>query len=204
MFERLLSGEAEIPLEEIRTQAFLNDRMGEAILSNTFQSLQEPLGRLLIDDAANVSTSYITSIARQKKFELGTLGLIIIDYLHIMRLNDKHIVEALGDTVKELRALGKELNCPVLLLSQLRRSQEFREEDKKNKRPELADLRASGEIEQSADIVIFLHRESYYNQAGLVPENDLVEIIIRKNRNGRTGIIPLKWLPRYTKFKDKG
>lgn len=205
VFERLLSAESEIPLEEIRTQAYLADKLDTATIESASESLRHPLTHLYIDDTPNVNTAYITSASRQKKFELGKIGLIVVDYLHIMQLNNKHIVEALGDAVKDLRALSKELGCPVLLLSQLSRQPEKSGDDKKkpNRRPELSDLRASGEIEQSADIVIFLYRDSYYNQAGLVPKDDLAEAIIRKNRNGRTGIVELRWLPQYTKFKDR-
>lgn len=206
-FERLLAAESEINLEEIKTQAFLSDKMGQAILVGARQSLQNALSRLYIDDTANVPTSYITSVARQKFMETGELGLIVVDYLHIMQLSNKPLVDALGDAVKELRALGKELGCPVLLLSQLSRQPEkhqgSRNNEKPNRRPELSDLRSSGEIEQTADVVIFLYRDSYYSMSGLAPDEDIAEIIIKKNRQGRTGIIQLEWIPRWTKFKDK-
>jgi replicative DNA helicase len=121
-----------------------------------------------------------------------------------MRLNDKlNTVEGLGEASKELRNLGKELGCPVLLLAQLSRQNENRETNNKpNKRPQLSDLRASGEIEQTADIVMFLYRDSYYNLAGMGPEDDSMEIIVQNHRNGRTGIATLRWLPRFVKFKD--
>lgn len=203
LFERLLSAEAEINSEEIRTQAFLADKMGQAILLKASESVQNALGRLYIDDRAYVSTQYISSVARQKFIELGSLGLIVVDYLHIMKLTDKkNSVEGLGDAVKELRALGKELGCPVLLLSQLRRKQQS-DGKESTKRPDLSDLRQSGEIEQSADVVIFLYRSSYFNQSGLIPDKDIVEVIVRKNRSGRTGSIELEWLPKYTKFKNR-
>jgi replicative DNA helicase len=203
LFERLLAAEAEINSEEIRTQAFLADKMGQAILLKASESVQNALGRLFIDDRAHVSTQYISSVARQKFIEMGSLGLIVVDYLHIMKLNDKkNSVEGLGDAVKELRALGKELGCPVLLLSQLRRKQSS-DGKESTKRPDLSDLRQSGEIEQSADVVIFLYRSSYFNQSGMIPDKDLVEVIVRKNRSGRTGSIELEWLPKYTKFKNR-
>jgi replicative DNA helicase len=204
IFERMLAAEAEIDLEEIRTDAFLDDRINQAILASARQSLSEVMTHTHIDENANIPASYITSVSRQKKFEWGEIGLIVVDYLHIMRLGEKNIVDALGDAVKELRALGKELNCPILLLSQLSRQPERTENSKKpNRRPELSDLRSSGEIEQSADVVMFLYRDSYYEQAGLAPDDDVVEVIIRKHRNGRTGIVPLHWLPKFIKFKDR-
>lgn len=203
LFQRLLSAEAEVDGDEIRSQAFHADPMSKSILLAASESVQNALQRLFIDETANVTTQYISSVSRQKFVEYGSLGLIIVDYLHIMRLNDKkNSVEGLGDAVKELRALGKELGCPVILLSQLRRKQQS-DGKESNKRPDLSDLRQSGEIEQTADVVIFLYRASYFNQMGIIPDKDTVEVIIRKNRNGRTGIVELDWFPKYTKFKNK-
>ena len=125
-----------------------------------------------------------------------------------MKLNDGAKVDVLGDAVKELRALGKELGCPVLVLSQLSRQPENQQgqgpdgEKKVRRRPELSDLRSSGEIEQSADIVMFLHRESYYDTNGYQPDEDSIEVIVKKHRNGRTGITELAWYPRFIKYKD--
>lgn len=203
LFQRLLSAEAEIDGEEIKSGAFLADSMSKSIVLAASETVQNDLQRLFIDETANVTTQYISSVSRQKYVEYGNLGLIVVDYLHIMRLNDKkNSVEGLGDAVKELRALGKELGCPVILLSQLRRKQQS-DGKESTKRPDLSDLRQSGEIEQSADVVIFLYRASYFNQLGIIPDKDTVEVIIRKNRNGRTGIVELDWLPRFTKFKNK-
>lgn len=192
IFERMLSIEGDIPLEDIK--------MGIANPAVTLKTRMAKLFESLhIDDTANVPNSYITSVARQKKFEWGNVGLIVVDYLHLMKLNDKQTVEALGDAVKELRALGKELDAPVLLLAQLKREDPTQ---KRGKRPDLADLRSSGEIEQSADQVIFLHRESYYDLPGLAQDIDVTEVIVRKNRNGRQGIVTLEWIPRTTSFRD--
>lgn len=206
IFERMLATEAEVSLEEIRTGAFIADDQAVMKVDQAKTSLMTVLDRIHIDEEASVPTSHITSVARQKRLEWGDLGLIIVDYLHILRLGEKHIVDALGDATKELRALGKELNCPVLLLSQLSRQNETvtttGEHKKTKRRPELSDLRSSGEIEQSADVVIFLYRESYYDEMGQMPDEDIVEAIVRKHRNGRTGIALLKWIPKFVKFKD--
>jgi replicative DNA helicase len=206
LFERMLATESEVSLEEIRTGAFIADDRAVERVSEAKNRLIPVLDRIHIDEEASIPTSHITSVARQKRLEWGDLGLIIVDYLHILRLNDKHIVDALGDATKELRALGKELNCPVLLLSQLSRQNENAggsgEQKKSKRRPELSDLRSSGEIEQSADVVIFLYRESYYDEMGQMPDEDIVEAIVRKHRNGRTGIALLKWIPKFVKFKD--
>lgn len=193
IFERLLAIEGDIPLEDIK--------MGISNPSDTLKKKMEMLFQNLhVDDTANVPNSYITSVARQKRFEWGNIGLIVVDYLHLMRLNEKQTVEALGDAVKELRALGKELDAPVLLLAQLKRESD--PSGKKGKRPDLSDLRSSGEIEQSADQVIFLHRESYFELPGLAPDIDITEVLVRKNRNGRQGIVTLEWIPKTTSFRN--
>lgn len=200
VFERMLASESEVGLEEIRTGAIMPDEHQR--IADAEPKLLSILEQLHIDDKADIPTSYITSLSRQKKYEWGDLGLIVIDYLHIMKIDkNQQKVDALGDAAKELRALGKELGCPVLLLAQLSRANEQRTEGKsKNRRPELTDLRGSGEIEQSADIVLFLYRDSYYNVVN--SEVDVAEIIIKKNRNGRTGIVLVDWLPEFVKFRN--
>lgn len=203
VFERMLASEAEISLEDVRTGAFLSDESEVYKIEEAQRRLLPLFERVHVDERAEVPTSYISSVARQKKYEWGDIGLIVIDYLHILKLNNKATVDALGDATKEIRALGKELNCPILLLSQLKRLDSGSDGKKKvNRRPELSDLRSSGEIEQVADVVIFLHRDSYYQQAGLAPDDDLIEVIVKKHRNGRQGIASMQWLPKYVKFKD--
>lgn len=200
VFERLLSSEAEVNLEHIRTGAL--DSIEEGKIKEAERALAKVMPRIYIDDRADVPTSYITSVTRQKKYEWGDIGLIVVDYLNIMRENGKQKVDALGDIVKELRALGKEVSCPVLLLAQLSRNNEQRTEGKvKNRRPELVDLRSSGEIEQSADTVIFLYRDGYYSPV-INSEYEAAEVIVKKNRNGRTGIILLDWYPSIVKFDN--
>jgi replicative DNA helicase len=203
IFERMLASEAEVSLEDIRTGAYVGV-VGEVDKVEAAQKkLLKIIDQVHVDERPNIPASYITSVARQKRYEWGEVGLIIVDYLHIMALNNKQVVDALGDATKELRALGKELDCPVLLLSQLSRQPErsFAGGDKKpNRRPELSDLRSSGEIEQSADVVIFLYRDSYYDD--IVTDKDIIEVIVKKHRNGRTGIIPMTWLPQYVKYID--
>lgn len=202
IFERLLSAEAEVGLEDVRTGAFVNSVDDYTKITSAGDRVKEILEFVHVDDRADIPTSYITSVARQKKYEWKDMGLIIVDYLHILKQNGKQTVDALGDIVKELRALGKELGCPVLLLSQLSRSNEQRTEGKvKNRRPELTDLRSSGEIEQSADVVIFLYRDSYYHPIA-TGDSEISEIIVKKHRNGRQGIVLLDWFPSFVKFKN--
>ena len=204
IFERVLAGESEVDHEDIRTGAFIGDPKDKDKVEKAQEALLEVFERIHVDDRPGINAAYIASVARQKKYEWGEIGLIIVDYLHIMRMNDKlNTVEALGEASKDLRNLGKELGCPVLLLAQLSRQNENREINKKpNKRPQLSDLRASGEIEQTADIVMFLYRDSYYDLAGMGPEDDSMEVIVQKHRNGRTGIATIRWLPRFVLFKD--
>lgn len=208
VFERMLAAEAEVSLEEIRSGAFIADQDAVQRLSEARERLIGTFEHFHVDERDAIPASHIASVSRQKKFEWGEIGLIVVDYLHIMKLNDGARVDVLGDAVKELRALGKELGCPVLVLSQLSRQPENQQgtgpdgEKKVRRRPELSDLRSSGEIEQSADIVMFLHRESYYDTSGWQPDEDSIEVIVKKNRNGRIGISEMLWLPKLVKFKD--
>jgi replicative DNA helicase len=206
IFERILASESEVSLEDIRTGAFMADDEAINKIRIARDRLVPVFERMHVDDEGGVKANYITSIARKKKLEYGDIGLIIVDYLHIMTLDsDQNKTDGLGTATKQLRDLGKELNCPILLLSQLNRAGENAQESgqkKKARRPELSDLRSSGEIEQSADIVVFLYRDSYYDEMGYAPDEDMVEVIVRKNRNGRTGVANLKWTPRYVKFSD--
>lgn len=205
IFERLLSAESDVPHEDISTGVFVANPKHVIQIEDAALRLSDLFDKNIhVDDTPNVTASYIASVSRQKAFELGEIGLIAVDYLHIMNNGTKATVEALGDTVKELRALGRELECPVILLSQLSRQPTTTDsgEGRVHRRPELTDLRSSGEIEQTADVVMFLHRESYYDQTGYVPPVDELEVIIKKNRNGRTGITTLDWYPPYMKYVD--
>jgi len=207
VFERMLAAESNVPHEDIKTGAFIANKEhveNIGLVSKHLIDLFET--NIHVDDMPNVTTDYIASVSRQKHFELGELGLIVVDYLHIMQLDKGALVETLGTATKELRALGRELGCPVLLLAQLSRQPENQTstEGKVRRRPELSDLRSSGEIEQTADVVMFLHRDSYYDPSGYSPPEDDIEIIIRKNRNGRIGITNLLWYPNYMKFLDRG
>lgn len=209
IFERMLSAESNVPHEELATGAFIANPAHVESIAEISPYLTDMFERNIhVDDTPNVTSAYIASVARQKHFEHGELGLIVVDYLHIMQLDKGALVETLGTAVKELRALGRELGCPVLLLAQLSRQPDTQtnsgDSDKKvHRRPELSDLRSSGEIEQTADIVLFLHRESYYDPSGFTNSEDDIEVIVRKNRNGRTGITTLLWYPAYMKYMDR-
>lgn len=205
IFERMLSSEAEVNLEDIRTGAFIGSPDSLKRISYGQNLLLNVMDRVHVDERAALSASHIASMSRQKKIEWGEIGLIVIDYLHIMSLSEKMKVDALGDAVRDLRALGKELGCPILLLAQLSRQPEMTEagEDRRKirRRPQLTDLRSSGEIEQVADVVMFLYRDSYYT--GVQLDQDQIEVIIAKHKNGPTGTVFLDWYPKYVKFQDQ-
>ena len=154
-----------------------------------------------IDDSALVTaTEMLAKAHRLKKTE--ALGLIVIDYLQLMSGSGRaeNRQQEVAQLTRTLKVMAKELDLPIVLLSQLSRAMEKR--DKSSRRPMLSDLRESGAIEQDADVVLFLHREDYYSDESS-PENiGKAEIIIAKQRNGPTGSIPVKWNGEYTKYEE--
>ena len=154
--------------------------------------------RILIDDDSTVTVAEINARCRR----VDNLGLVIIDYLQLMqsaggkeRAGDNR-QQIVSDISRALKIMAKELDVPVLCLSQLSRANESRSD----KRPMLSDLRESGAIEQDADIVLFLYREGYYNRDTENP--NLAECIVAKNRHGETRTVELQWLPDFTTFSD--
>jgi replicative DNA helicase len=154
---------------------------------------------LYIDDTAGLSPTEVRSRARRVAREnKGQIGLIMIDYLQLMRvpgMTEGRTAE-ISEISRSLKALAKELECPVVALSQLNRSLEQRP----NKRPVNSDLRESGAIEQDADVIMFIYRDEYYNEDS--PDKGIAEIIIGKQRNGPTGSLKLAFQGKYTKFDD--
>ena len=151
---------------------------------------------ILIDDDSTVSVADILAKCRR----VDNLGLVIIDYLQLMQsaggrqYSGENRQQVVSDISRALKIMAKELDVPVLCLSQLSRANEARS----NKRPMLSDLRESGAIEQDADIVMFLYREGYYDKE--TPNPNLAECIIAKNRHGETRTVELQWLPEFTTF----
>lgn len=154
--------------------------------------------KILIDDDPTVSVADINAKCRR----VEDLGLVVIDYLQLMtsaggrQYSGENRQQVVSDISRALKIMAKELNVPVLCLSQLSRAAEGRT----NKRPMLSDLRESGAIEQDADIVMFIYREDYYEKE--TENRNLAECIIAKNRHGETGTVELQWLPEFTTFSS--
>lgn len=174
---RMIASNGEIPHEGLRDPT----RMDEAHwprVTNAIELLHS--APLCVDDSAGITAQQI--VARAKREHLRQkLGLVLIDHLHDVRRPGKNPVEELGDAARAFKALAKDLNCPVLLIAQLNRANQARTDH----RPTLTDLRASGEIEQIADLVLFAHREDYYNPASHMA--GALELIVGKGRDLPTG-----------------
>ena len=153
--------------------------------------------KLIIDDTPGISIAELRSKCRKYKLEYD-LSIIMIDYLQLMSGSGRNESrqQEISDISRSLKALARELNVPVIALSQLSRAVEQRPDH----RPMLSDLRESGAIEQDADVVMFLYRDDYYNHD--TDKKGISEIIIAKQRNGPIGTVELAWLPEYTKFAN--
>ncbi len=165
-------------------------------ITNNFQGLYE--APIYIDDRSGVSPVEMLAKARQLQLEKN-LGLIVIDYLQLMsgdRNRSDNRQQEISDISRQLKIMARELNVPVIAISQLSRACESRND----KRPILSDLRDSGAIEQDADVVMFLYRDDYYNNEELDKKVEPAELIIAKNRHGDTRTIHLGWRPEYTMF----
>lgn len=192
---RLLVSEARVESGKIRGGAINNDDWNRI---NTAASVlyEAPV---FVDDSADVSPVDIRAKARRLKMEKG-LGLLIIDYLQLMKGSagsDRRDLE-IAEISRSLKGLAKELNIPVIALSQLNRMLEQRAD----KRPMLSDLRESGSLEQDADIVMFIYRDEVYNKDENNPNKGKAEIIIAKHRNGAVGTAHMAFLGAYTRFED--
>ncbi|HEX4940736.1 MAG TPA: replicative DNA helicase [Candidatus Kapabacteria bacterium] len=153
--------------------------------------------KLFIDDSAGLSPVELRARARRVARDQGDLGLIMVDYLQLMQVpGAENRVNEISEISRSLKGLAKEMNCPVVALSQLNRGLEQRP----NKRPVMSDLRESGAIEQDADIIMFIYRDEVYNEDS--EDKGIAEIIIGKQRNGPIGTVRLAFLGRYTRFED--
>jgi len=155
--------------------------------------------RFLIDDTAGISALEMRAKARRLKAEHG-LSLIVVDYIQLMSARGRfeNRTLELGAISRSLKGLAKELNVPILVLSQLSRAPESRADH----RPQLSDLRESGALEQDADVVIMIYREDAYNRDPNRPEDGTAELSVAKQRNGPTGVVKLAFLRSQTRFES--
>lgn len=191
LVNRLLALESKVDSQNIRTGNLEDEEWAKLIEGANIIGKSH----LIIDDKPGISISELRSKCRKYKME-HNLGIIFIDYLQLMTGSGRSESrqQEISEISRSLKALARELNVPVVALSQLSRAVEQRPDH----RPMLSDLRESGAIEQDADVVMFLYRDDYYHKD--TEKKDIAEVIIAKQRNGPIGTIELVWLPRYTQF----
>ena len=190
---RLLSAESFIDGKRLQSGRLKNEEWVR--LADAAKSISE--AKLLINDDASLSVTEMNA----QCLRISDLGLVVVDYLQLMQsasgskgYHSENRVQVISEISRMMKIMAKELNVPVICLSQLNRANESRQ----NKRPMLSDLRDSGSIEQDADIVLALYMDDYYNRES--EAHNIAELIILKNRRGETGMIELQWLPEYTTY----
>lgn len=190
---RILCSEALVDSNNVRT-GDLNDEELSKLAETSGELSQAPI---YIDDTAGITITEMRARCRKLKLEKN-IGLVVVDYLQLIQGSGKTSgrEQEIAEISRSLKILAKELEIPVIALSQLSRAVEARDDH----RPMLSDLRESGSIEQDADIVMFLYRDDYYNEDS--PEKNVAEVIIAKQRAGSTGTVKLAWIGNYTKFAN--
>lgn len=192
---RLISNESFVDNKKLTTGNLTEDEWGKVGIAATALAQTD----LRVDDNPSVTVAEMNAKCRR----IDDLALVVIDYLQLMTSSGgkstagENRQQIVSDISRALKIMAKELNVPVLCLSQLSRANEKREE----KRPMLSDLRESGAIEQDADEVLFIFREDYYNKD--TEKQNIAEIIVAKNRHGETGTVEVQWLPQFTTFADR-
>ncbi|MEW6705648.1 MAG: replicative DNA helicase [Pseudomonadota bacterium] len=193
---RLVGSLGRIDQQHLRTGKLSDDEWSR--LSEATERLSK--SSVFIDETPALNPSELRARARRQARQCGRLGLIVVDYLQLMSgsssANEENRATVIGEISRGLKALAKELQCPVIALSQLNRSVETRTD----KRPMMSDLRESGAIEQDADVIMFIYRDEYYNKDSKEP--GVAEIIIGKQRNGPVGTVKLTFLKPLTKFDN--
>ncbi len=191
---RLLAGESFVDSQKLATGKLTNEEWNKVCMASAALSQTD----IRVDDNGGITVAEMNAKCRR----LDNLGLVIIDYLQLMqgsgngRPSDNRVT-VVSDISRALKVMAKELNVPVICLSQLNRAAETRSD----KRPLLSDLRESGSIEQDADSVMMLYRDDYYNPN--TEEKNIAECIVAKNRHGEIGTVKLQWLPQFTTFADR-
>ena len=191
---RLISNESFVDNQKLVTGKLSDDEWNRIGIASSALSQTD----IRVDDNPSLSVAEMNAKCRR----IDNLGLVVIDYLQLMTSagngrQSENRVNVVSDISRALKIMAKELNVPVICLSQLSRANESRAD----KRPILSDLRESGAIEQDADEVLFLYRDDYYNENS--EEKNVAECIVAKNRHGETGTVKLQWLPQYTTFADR-
>ena len=190
---RLLANESFVENQKLITGRLNDDDWEKISLAGAALSQTD----IRVDDNPSITVAEMNALCRR----LDNLGLVVVDYLQLMtssgygRQSDNR-VQLIGDISRSLKIMAKELNVPVLCLSQLSRAAESRPD----KRPLLSDLRESGAIEQDADQVLLLYRDDYYNKES--PDKNIAEVIVAKNRHGEQGTVRVQWLPQFFTFSD--
>ena len=190
---RLLSNESFLDNQKLVTGQLTDEDWGKLSIASSALSQTD----IRVDDNPSITVAEMNAKCRR----LDNLGLVLIDYLQLMTAaapgkSGENRVTVVSEISRALKIMAKELNVPVICLSQLSRANESRT----NKRPMLSDLRESGAIEQDADSVMFIYRDDYYNENS--EEKNVAECIVAKNRHGETGTVKLQWLPQFTTFSD--
>ncbi len=191
---RLISNESFVDNQKLVTGKLTEDEWARIGVASSALSQTD----IRVDDNPSLSVAEMNAKCRR----IDNLGLVVIDYLQLMTSagngrQSENRVNVVSDISRALKIMAKELNVPVICLSQITRANESRAD----KRPILSDLRESGAIEQDADEVLFLYRDDYYNEDS--EEKNVAECIVAKNRHGETGTVKLQWLPQYTTFADR-
>ena len=194
---RLLSSESFVDSQKMATGKLSEEEWSKLCLASAALSQTD----IRVDDNPAITVAEMNAKLRR----VDNLGLVIIDYLQLMNSSgygkgSENRVQAVGEISRSLKIMAKELNVPVICLSQLSRAVESRTD----KRPIMSDLRESGAIEQDADAILFLYRDDYYNPNNPdSEEKNVAECIVSKNRHGEVGTVKLRWLPQYTTFADR-
>ena len=191
---RMLGSVGRLDQHRLRTGKLIDEDWPR--LTHAIQKMND--AQLYIDETPALSSIELRARSRRLARQCGKLGLIIVDYLQLMSANSpgENRATEISEISRNLKGLAKELNCPVIALSQLNRSLEQRP----NKRPVMSDLRESGAIEQDADVILFIYRDEVYNPDS--PDKGTAEIIIGKQRNGPIGAVRVTFLGQFTKFAD--
>ena len=191
---RLLACESFVDAQKMATGKLTEEEWSKLCMASAALSQTD----IRIDDNPSITVAEMNAKCRR----LDNLGLVVIDYLQLMTgsgygKNSENRVTVVGEISRALKIMAKELNVPVVCLSQLSRAVESRTD----KRPIMSDLRESGAIEQDADAILFLYRDEYYNPN--TEDKGVAECIVSKNRHGETGTVKLQWIPQYQTFSDR-